>query len=67
MEIAIITWIACALICFAIAKEKEKNVYVAIAMGLLFGFLAVLGYVLAKGSKEYQVRKAKEKLLKLKK
>jgi len=32
MEIAIITWIACALICFAIAKEKEKNVYVAIAM-----------------------------------
>ena len=57
----IVCWIAAAIICFAIAKEKGKNVYVAVALGLLFGFFAVLGYALARGSKEYQIKKAKER------
>lgn len=59
-------WVACAFICFAIAKKKEKDTMVAVAMGLMFGFLAVIGYALAKGSKEYQIRKATEKLNRVK-
>ena len=68
MDISIVViWIACALICFSIAKDKGKNVYVAIAWGLCFGLFAILGYALSKGSDEYQLKKAEDKVKKLKK
>ena len=62
-----VIWVACAIICYAIAEKKGKNKLIAVALGLLFGFFAVIGYLLAKGSKEYQVTKTKEKLAKLEK
>lgn len=61
----LIVWIAFALICYALAKKKGKNEIIAIAMGLLFGLFAVIYYILTKGSKEYQVQKAKETVKKL--
>lgn len=63
----VVIWLAFALICYAIAEQKGKNKVVAVALGLLFGFFAVIGYLLAKGSKEYQLKKAEEKISKLKK
>jgi len=65
MDITIlIIWFACGLICYSLAKEKGKNELIAFALGLLFGFFAVVYYLLSKGSPEYQVRKAKETIKK---
>jgi steroid 5-alpha reductase family enzyme len=58
----LVVWVASALICYAIAEKKGKNKIVAIAMGLCFSLFAVLGYLLAKGSKEYQLQKAQERI-----
>lgn len=60
----LVMWIAFALICYAIAKEKGKNIYVAIALGLMFGLFAVIGYLLARGSNEYQWKKLQNKMRK---
>ena len=62
----VVMWIAMALICYAIADKKGKDRVVAVALGLMFGFFAVIGYLLARGSKEYQTKKAEEKLINLK-
>lgn len=65
MEVALLAcWIAFALICYALAKKKGLNEIIAVAMGLLFGLFAVIYYLIAKGSKEYQVSKAKEMIKK---
>lgn len=53
-------WIAAALLSYAVARNKGRDPIVAIAMSLIFGFLALIYYLLARGSKEYEVRRAKE-------
>lgn len=56
----LVIWIAAALLSYAVARNKGRDPVVAIAMGLLLGFLALIYYMLAKGSKEYEVKRAKE-------
>lgn len=61
----LIIWLLCAFICYGLAKEKGRNVYIAIIMGLLFGIFAVLGYYFIGVNKEYQLKKAKERIEKI--
>lgn len=58
-------WVACALICYALAEQKDKNTTIAVAVGLLTGFIGVIYYVFSRGSKDYQLAKAKERVMKL--
>lgn len=58
----LVCWIAFGLITYSIAKKKGRNEIVALALGLLFGLLAVIGYALDKGTKDYQKAKAKKLL-----
>jgi cell division protein FtsW (lipid II flippase) len=62
----IVVWLACGLICYAIAIKKGKDKLIAAALGVVFGIFAVIGYLLAKGSKEYQQQRLLEKLAKVK-
>jgi|GEM_PF-1237475 len=62
----IIVWLACGLICYGLAKEKGKNELIAFGVGVLFGFFAIIYYLLSKGSPEYQLRRAKETIKKYK-
>ena len=66
-QTTLVIWIASAIICYALSKDKEKNVYIAIAMGLLFGIFAVIYYLLAKGSRTYEIKRLKTKLEQLEK
>lgn len=59
MEFLVI-WLACGLICYALAKGKGKNEWIALGVGVLFSFFAVIYYVLCGESPEHKVRKAKE-------
>jgi|YelNatPaOPRAMG01_1025707.scaffolds.fasta_scaffold278736_2 hypothetical protein len=61
----LVTWVACGLICFGIAKSKGKNEWIALAVGLLVGFIGVLYYIISKGSKEVRIRKLKKQLAEL--
>ncbi len=63
----IVIWLASAAISFGIARSKGKNEWIVLGIGLLFGFFAVIGYMLAKGSKSYQLKQTEEKLKDLKK
>lgn len=48
MEILIFVWILSGVICYALAKKKEKSGGIAFLMGVLFGFLAIIYYIIAK-------------------
>jgi hypothetical protein len=63
---AIVSWVILGLLCMALAKKKGKEPIMALAMGLLFGIFAVVYYLVAHGSREYELKKAKEKLEKAK-
>jgi len=58
----LVIWIACALICYTIAKNKGRDPILAFALGLLFGVIAVVIYLLIKGSPEYELEKAQKKV-----
>lgn len=55
-------WIAFAVICYALAKKKGKDEFIALGMGIIFGLFALLYYLFCKGSKEYEVKKAEKRL-----
>lgn len=61
----IVVWIGFALICYALAEKKGKNKVVALGVGLLTGLIGVIYYLLANGSREYQIKQAEDKLRKL--
>ncbi len=44
----IFVWIVEAAICYSLAEKKEKDKWWAFLMGCLFGFLAILYYLLCK-------------------
>ena len=62
----LVIWIAFAIICYAIAKSKGRNEWIAFGVGLLFGVFAVAFYLIARGSKEYELKKAEETVKQLK-
>lgn len=62
----LVIWVASGLITYVIAQNKGRNPILALAFGLLFGFIAVVYYLIAKGSKEYELKKTEKKLAKLK-
>ena len=66
MEVVVV-WFACGLICYAIAERKGRDKVIAFACGLLFAVMAVLYYIFSKGSPEYELRQAEEKIKKLSK
>ena len=47
MWFQIILWIIFALVCYKLAKDKGRDRFWAVIMGLLFGIFAVLYYVIA--------------------
>ena len=44
--------VAMALICWGLARKKKMNELIAIGVGLLFGLIGVIYYLLAKGNKK---------------
>ncbi len=55
MEILIIVLISCviwALICYKIAENRGRSKWLAFGLGFLFGFFALIGYLIAGESKE---------------
>lgn len=63
----VIVWVAFAIICYAVAKSKGRNEAIAFGVGILLGVFALIYYLIAKGSQDYEIKKAEEKLRKLKK
>lgn len=45
--ISLIIWVICAFACYKIAEEQNRNTTVAAILGVLFGILAILGYLIA--------------------
>lgn len=39
-------WIASALVCYGLAKRKNRNPIIAAGLGLFFGIFAIIGYLL---------------------
>jgi len=62
----LIIWIAAAIFAYAIAQNKGRNPWIALAFGLLFGFITVIYYWIASGSRDYELEKAQRKVKKLK-
>jgi steroid 5-alpha reductase family enzyme len=63
----LVCWIAFAIICYVIAKTKGRNPYLAIAWGLLGGLIAVIVYLCIKGSPQYELEKAINRVNKVQK
>lgn len=49
--VAVIIWIACAIWCYALAQKQGRNPLIGGALGLLLGFIAVIGYYIAGNKK----------------
>lgn len=47
-----IVWLLCGIICFFIAKEKNRNEWLAAVLGILFGIVAVVIYCCLSSKKE---------------
>jgi hypothetical protein len=54
----IILWIVSIVLCWVIAKHNERNTSTAVLLGVLFGFLAVIGYLIAGKSFEKKLKEA---------
>ena len=63
----IIIWITFAILCYAVAEKKGRNKLIAFGLGIFFGIFALIYYVVAKGSDEYELKEAEKKIAKLKK
>ena len=61
MEIVAI-WVAIGAICYGLAVKKGKNPFIALGLGVIFGIFALAYYLLCKGSKEYELKKAEKKV-----
>ncbi len=63
---AICVWIAMAILCWAVAKNKGRDEWIAFAVGLLFGIFALIYYLVARGSIDYEKKKLakREKMIK---
>ncbi len=48
--------------CYRLAEKKGRSKGLAIFMGLLFGFMAVIVYAILKPTKEVQIENAKKLL-----
>jgi hypothetical protein len=59
-------WLGFALICYGVALKKGRNEWIALGMGLLLGAISLIYYLVARGSKEYELEKAEDKLRKAK-
>ena len=43
MEILLV-WLLCGAVCYLLAKNKNRNEWIAALLGVLFGVFAVIGY-----------------------
>lgn len=55
----LVIWVGFAFACYGIAQNKERNPYIAFGWGLLFGLFTLLYYLIAPGSKEYELKRLK--------
>ena len=49
--ISLLIWAACGFACYKIAEKNGRNTTTAAVLGVVFGFLAIIGYAIA-GKKE---------------
>lgn len=50
----VIIWLLCGVVCYLIAQKKNRNVWLAAALGCLFGIFAIIGYALVGKVEENQ-------------
>lgn len=43
--IAILTWLACGYVCYLLAQKMGRNKILALILGLIFGWIAALVYL----------------------
>lgn len=43
MEVFLV-WILCGIVCYLLAKNKNRNEWIGALLGVLFGVFAVIGY-----------------------
>lgn len=41
----VIIWLLCGVVCYLIAKNKNRNEWLGALLGCLFGIFAIIGYL----------------------
>lgn len=56
----VVMWIAAIILCYILAQKNGRNEGVAVILGVLFGWIAVIGYLIAGKSFEKKLSEARK-------